>query len=70
LVELAWSLGSRVVVPSVVGGSFDEAVSVISPLGLNAVVVENRLMRKSLRERSSKAFHQVAARLMQAAPLS
>ncbi|MBU6255000.1 MAG: Stk1 family PASTA domain-containing Ser/Thr kinase [Actinomycetales bacterium] len=40
-----WTLvgpGSRVVVPSVVGGSFDEAVSVISPLGLNAVVVENR----------------------------
>ena len=40
-----WTLvgpGSRVVVPSTVGGSFDEAVSVISPLGLNAVVVENR----------------------------
>ena len=40
-----WTLvgpGSRVVVPSVVGGSFDEAVSVISPLGLNAVVLENR----------------------------
>jgi serine/threonine-protein kinase len=40
-----WTLvgpGSRVVVPSIVGGSFDEAVSVISPLGLTAVVVENR----------------------------
>jgi serine/threonine-protein kinase len=40
-----WTLvgpGSRVVVPSVVGGSFDEAVSVVSPLGLNAVVLENR----------------------------
>jgi serine/threonine-protein kinase len=34
-----WTLvgpGSRVVVPSIVGGSFDEAVSVISPLGLTA----------------------------------
>ena len=40
-----WTLvgpGSRVVVPSIVGGSFDEAVSVISPLGLTAIVVENR----------------------------
>jgi serine/threonine-protein kinase len=40
-----WTLvgpGSRVVVPSVVGGSFDEAVSVVSPLGLTAVIVENR----------------------------
>ena len=40
-----WTLvgpGSRVVVPSIVGGSFDEAVNVISPLGLTAVVVENR----------------------------
>jgi serine/threonine-protein kinase len=40
-----WTLvgpGSRVVVPSTVGGSFDEAVSVISPLGLNAVVLEKR----------------------------
>jgi serine/threonine-protein kinase len=40
-----WTLvgpGSRVVVPSVVGGSFDEAVSVVSPLGLTVVVVENR----------------------------
>lgn len=40
-----WTLvgpGSRVVVPSVVGGSFDEAVNVVSPLGLTVVVVENR----------------------------
>lgn len=40
-----WTLvgpGSRVVVPSIVGGTFDEAVNVISPLGLTAVVVENR----------------------------
>jgi serine/threonine-protein kinase len=40
-----WTLvgpGSRVVVPSIIGGSFDEAVNVISPLGLTAVVVENR----------------------------
>jgi serine/threonine-protein kinase len=40
-----WTLvgpGSRVVVPSTVGGSFDEAVSVISPLGLNAVILEKR----------------------------
>jgi serine/threonine-protein kinase len=40
-----WTLvgpGSRVVVPSVIGGSFDEAINVVSPLGLNAVVVENR----------------------------
>ena len=40
-----WTLvgpGSRVVVPSIVGGSFDEAVSVVSPLGLTVVVVENR----------------------------
>ena len=40
-----WTLvgpGSRVVVPSTVGGSVDQAVSVISPLGLTAVVVENR----------------------------
>ena len=34
--------GSRVVVPSTIGGSFDEAVNVIAPLGLNAVVLENR----------------------------
>jgi eukaryotic-like serine/threonine-protein kinase len=40
-----WTLvgpGSRVVVPSIIGGSFDEAVGVIGPLGLTAVVVENR----------------------------
>jgi serine/threonine-protein kinase len=40
-----WTLvgpGSRVVVPSTIGGSFDEAVSVIAPLGLTAVVLENR----------------------------
>jgi serine/threonine-protein kinase len=40
-----WTLvgpGSRVVVPSTIGGSFDEAVSVIGPLGLTAVVVENK----------------------------
>ena len=40
-----WTLvgpGSRVVVPSTIGGSFDEAVNVIAPLGLNAVVLENR----------------------------
>jgi serine/threonine-protein kinase len=40
-----WTLvgpGSRVVVPSIIGGSFDESVNVISPLGLTAVVVENR----------------------------
>jgi eukaryotic-like serine/threonine-protein kinase len=40
-----WTLvgpGSRVVVPSTIGGSFDEAVNVIGPLGLTAVVVENR----------------------------
>jgi serine/threonine-protein kinase len=40
-----WGLvgpGSRVVVPSTVGGSFDEATSVFSPLGITAVVIENR----------------------------
>jgi eukaryotic-like serine/threonine-protein kinase len=40
-----WTLvgpGSRVVVPSIIGGSFDEAVGVITPLGLTAVVLENR----------------------------
>ena len=40
-----WTLvgpGSRVVVPSIVGGSFDQAINVISPLGLTAVVIENR----------------------------
>ena len=34
--------GSRVVVPSTVGATFDEAISVISPLGLNAVILEKR----------------------------
>jgi len=40
-----WTLvgpGSRVVVPSTVGGSYKEAVSVFSPLGLTAVILENR----------------------------
>ena len=40
-----WTLigpGSRVVVPSTVGGTYDEAMSSFSPLGLTAVVVENR----------------------------
>ena len=39
-----WTLvgpGSRVVVPSTVGGSYEEAIRIITPLGLN-VVVENR----------------------------
>ena len=40
-----WSLigpGSRVVVPSTVGGSYEEAMSSFTPLGLTAVVVEKR----------------------------
>ena len=40
-----WTLvgpGSRVVVPSTVGGTFNEAVSSFTPLGLTAVVLENR----------------------------
>ncbi len=40
-----WTLvgpGSRVVVPSTVGGSYDEAVSSFKPLGLTAVILENR----------------------------
>jgi serine/threonine-protein kinase len=40
-----WTLvgpGSRVVVPSTVGGSYDEAVSSFSTLGLTAVILENR----------------------------
>ena len=40
-----WTLvgpGSRVVVPSTIGGTFDEAISVISPLGLNAMILEKR----------------------------
>lgn len=39
-----WTLvgpGSRVVVPSIVGGSYQEGLKIISPLGLN-VTVENR----------------------------
>lgn len=39
-----WSLvgpGSRVVVPSTIGGSYEEAVNIIAPLGLTTVV-ENR----------------------------
>lgn len=40
-----WTLvgpGSRVVVPSTVGGTYNEAVSSFSSLGLTAVVLENR----------------------------
>lgn len=40
-----WNLvgpGSKVVVPSTVGGTFDEAVSLFAPLGLTAVVLEKR----------------------------
>ena len=40
-----WTLvgpGSRVVVPSTVGGSYDEAVSTFTPLGLTAVILEKR----------------------------
>ena len=40
-----WTLvgpGSRVVVPSTVGGSYDEAVSSFKPLGLTAVILEKR----------------------------
>ena len=40
-----WTLvgpGSRVVVPSTVGGSFNEAVASFTPLGLTAVILENR----------------------------
>jgi len=40
-----WTLvgpGSRVVVPSTVGGSYDEAVSTFTPLGLTAVISEKR----------------------------
>jgi serine/threonine-protein kinase len=40
-----WTLigpGSRVVVPSTVGGTYDEALNSFTPLGLTAVVVENR----------------------------
>ncbi len=34
--------GSRVVVPSVVGGTYDEAVATISPLGLTITILEKR----------------------------
>ena len=40
-----WTLigpGSRVVVPSTVGGTYDEAMNSFTPLGLTAVVIENR----------------------------
>jgi serine/threonine-protein kinase len=40
-----WTLvgpGSRVVVPSTVGGSYDEAVSSFTPLGLTAEILEKR----------------------------
>jgi serine/threonine-protein kinase len=34
--------GSQVVVPSTVGATYDEAVSVLQPLGLTAAIIENR----------------------------
>ena len=34
--------GSRVVVPSVVGGRYEEAISTLSPLGLTTVILEKR----------------------------
>ena len=34
--------GSRIVIPSMVGGSYKEAVSALTPLGLNNIVVEKR----------------------------
>ena len=34
--------GSRVVVPSVVGGTYDDAVSTLNPLGLTTVILEKR----------------------------
>jgi beta-lactam-binding protein with PASTA domain len=34
--------GSRVVVPSVVGGTYDEAIATLSPLGLTTVILEKR----------------------------
>jgi len=34
--------GSRIVVPSIVGGSYEEAVAVLTPLGLTNLVVEKR----------------------------
>ena len=40
-----WTLvgpGSRVVVPSIIGGTYEEASSILSPLGLSALIIENR----------------------------
>ena len=34
--------GSRIVVPSTVGGSYDEAISLLTPLGLTNVTIEKR----------------------------
>ena len=34
--------GSRVVVPSIVGGTYDDAVSTLAPLGLTTVILEKR----------------------------
>ena len=34
--------GSRIVVPSTVGGSYDEAISALTPLGLTNVIIEKR----------------------------
>ena len=34
--------GSRVVVPSVVGGTYEEAISTLTPLGLTTVILEKR----------------------------
>ena len=45
-----WTLvgpGSRVVVPSTVGGSYEEAVSSFTPLGLTAVIFEKRFDEES-----------------------
>lgn len=34
--------GSRIVIPSMVGGSYKEAISALTPLGLNNIIVEKR----------------------------
>jgi len=34
--------GSRIVIPSTVGGSYDEAISALTPLGLTNVIIEKR----------------------------
>lgn len=34
--------GSRIVIPSMVGGSYTEAISTLTPLGLNNIIVEKR----------------------------